>query len=142
MGKWTFVRLDKNKQRKIEKSGTFARIHRLVNDAIKMKRPSNIEQAIEIGLEERAKYKEPLKARRLITIPKKSNDISLVSIFVGLAASGVIQGDPDGILKGVMAISKARNELAEGSHLPDDIEIYGDLTLKPYKAGLALYTRT
>jgi hypothetical protein len=137
-GKWTFVRVaNKN-------TGLYSDVVRKVRHAIKLAKPSNIGEAIELALQEYTRYTIPLrKSPGVIPIPKKGTEIStLVPMFVGLVATGMLQGNADVIMNAVNNTSNAVKELAVDRRATIDVEISENINLRLYKSDLALYTKT
>lgn len=145
MGKWIFVL--KRKQQITEKNANsikYLDMIRKVKDVMKKKRANNLENAVQVALEEIKKDEQAVpKVRRIIPIPKKGSEISsLVPLFAGLSAVGVVPKDGEGIMKAVMITSKARKDLMEGLQVTNHIELFDNLILKLHKSGLALETKT
>lgn len=147
MGKWIFVPLHKLKRQGAQRNANSTKYFdaiRKVKDVIKWKRPNNLENAVQVTLEEITKDDHAVpKVKRIIPIPKKGSEISsLLPLFGGLSAIGVVPRDADGITKAIMITSKARQELMEGLQVTNDIDLFDNLILKLNKSGLVLQTKT
>lgn len=117
--------------------------------ALKLKKPTNVDDAIELALSEAkrcvAGKRAKLPRTRVIRIPKTGGILpALLPIFAALTSIGSIASGAASVAKAVNDAKNARQQLAESERhnkTMEAIAIGKGLYLKPYKKGLGLFLR-
>lgn len=151
LGMGAKVKIDANNSNKKNKKGpTFREAVRYAREALKLKKPKNLMDAIQIARSAAKNVikskKKSIKTPRVVPVPKVGGALPfLIPLFAGLSAIGALSGGAAGIAKAVNSANKAKTQLEESKRHNEVMEAIAlgkdghGLFLKPYRKGLGLY---
>lgn len=148
-GKLVKLKTKNKKKKTLKKTRTFSNLIKKAKVALKKKKPTTIQSAVDVALKSlkgtnRAEFSRP----RIIPIPKTGGVLPLIPVFAGLSALGALMGGTSAIAKAVNEAKQAKeafnesqrhNRLMEAVALGKTPSSGAGLYLKPYKKGYGLY---
>lgn len=135
----------KGKAKKVGASLAFKDVVKQARVALRGKngKIANVKDVIKVALKAVNKIKKkPIKAARVIPIPKRGGFLPLIPLFAGLSALGALGGGAAGIAKAINDAKAAKEKLEESKrhHVAmEEIAVGKGLYMRPYKQGMGLF---